>query len=492
MSEDLIAKLGRFGVIDIGSNSVRFVVFDGQARSPAYFFNEKVLCGLGRDIRITGKLHPEGRTRARAALMRFQALSKEMNIQSLSIVATAAVRDAIDGPDFQAAIFAETGMQMQVIEGATEARLSAQGILLGWPKASGLVCDIGGASMELAQIVDGDVLATETSPLGPMHLAGISDDLDCLDTEIDARLDALLTKFDRTQDRLFLVGGSWRAIAKLDMALSDYPLHVLDSYSPDLDRFDETLGRIIDLPLEEAVALTGTSVARLTLVPIAARVLRRLIRKLKLKSVLVSAYGLREGLLYEGMSANIRGQDPLLSAAIARERSAARFPNFGAKLAVWAKPLFPDIDEDRWRLVQAACHLHDVAWRSHPDYRSEICFDNATRTDLGGLTHPERMALAIALQRRYKSGNKSGKFRAMRDLLSEDDLAFAQTLGLAMRLGALTAGPTAALLGQLVLCGETLEWHLPAEAEILIGEVAQKRLNALADAMGKNPSVLFD
>ncbi|MEM6306471.1 MAG: exopolyphosphatase, partial [Pseudomonadota bacterium] len=144
--------LSRVGVIDVGSNSVRMVVFDGAARSPAYFFNEKIMCALGAGLPETGHLNPEGRARALAAMHRFAALKQAMGIEYLSTVATAAVRDAKDGPDFAAQVERETGITLWVIDGAEEARLSAQGVLLGWPGYYGLVCDIGGSSMELAEI----------------------------------------------------------------------------------------------------------------------------------------------------------------------------------------------------------------------------------------------------------------------------------------------------------------------------------------------------
>jgi exopolyphosphatase/guanosine-5'-triphosphate,3'-diphosphate pyrophosphatase len=380
---------------------------------------------------------------------------------------------------------------MRVIAGQEEARLSAQGILLGWPNANGLVCDIGGASMELAHISHGNITSTETSPLGPMQFADHNMTQIELDAEIDKRLDILLAQFDTVQDQLFLVGGSWRAIAKLDMAISKYPLRILDAYSPDLDVFDATLEHIIDLPLEDKMALTGTSPARLSLVPMAARVLRRLLRKLTLNRLLVSAYGLREGLLYEGMPKNVRDEDPLLIAAQAREQASARFPRFGEELAQWVMPLFPEISNGHKRLVTAACHLHDVSWRSHPDYRSELCFDNATRTDLGGLLHSERMILAMAQRRRYKSWEKTDQFVAIKKLLSPEDVQFAQTLGIAMRLGALMAGPSSEFLGELRIADDTLEWVLGAKSQVLFGEVTQRRFNALADTLGKKPVVII-
>ena len=150
-------ELKRVGVVDIGSNSIRLVVFDGAARSPAYFYNEKVMAGLGQDMVQTGKLNAKGVERAAAALKRFAALADGMGIGPLSCVATAAMREAEDGEEFRRRVERETGLKIWVIDGEEEARLSAQGVLLGWPDARGLVCDIGGSSMELAEVEGGRI-----------------------------------------------------------------------------------------------------------------------------------------------------------------------------------------------------------------------------------------------------------------------------------------------------------------------------------------------
>ncbi|MGL4280840.1 MAG: exopolyphosphatase, partial [Albidovulum sp.] len=123
-----VRALDRIGVVDVGSNSVRMVVFDGAARSPAYFYNEKVMAGLGQGLAETGRLNPKGRERALAALKRFAALAKGMSLPPLPCVATAAVREAADGPEFQAQVERETGLKLWVIDGQEEARLSAQGV----------------------------------------------------------------------------------------------------------------------------------------------------------------------------------------------------------------------------------------------------------------------------------------------------------------------------------------------------------------------------
>jgi len=251
MNNTNLTELHRVGVIDIGSNSVRLVVFDGAARSPAYFYNEKVLCGLGRGIAESGVLHPEGRIRALRALDRFKAICDRINVHSLSAVATAAVREATDGPAFCAEVLANTGIEITVASGLEEARLSAQGVLLGWPTARGLVCDIGGASMELAEVAKGEVARRETSPLGPLKLATVSDDLEGYIADEIAKLRA---KIDGDYKHLFLVGGSYRAIAGIDMARRKYPLDVLHEYKIEPADLVETLDWIIGTKATEIAA----------------------------------------------------------------------------------------------------------------------------------------------------------------------------------------------------------------------------------------------
>jgi exopolyphosphatase/guanosine-5'-triphosphate,3'-diphosphate pyrophosphatase len=219
--------LSRVGVVDVGSNSVRLVVFDGAARSPAYFYNEKIMCALGAGLSETGHLNPEGRARALSAIRRFQEIARQICHGDLTAVATAAVREASDGPDFCEEVLRETGLNIHVIDGQEEARLSAQGVLLGWPGSYGLVCDIGGSSMELAEINDGKVGRRVTSALGPLKLRDIKGGKKGRRAYITDTLDQLKETMGSQRNRLFLGGGSWRAIARIDMERRGYPLRVL-------------------------------------------------------------------------------------------------------------------------------------------------------------------------------------------------------------------------------------------------------------------------
>lgn len=477
--------LSRVGVVDVGSNSVRLVVFDGAARSPAYFYNEKIMCALGAGLSETGRLNPKGRERALAAIRRFQLLAAGMGIPPLTAVATAAVRDASDGADFCDQILQETGLKIYVIDGEEEARLSAQGVLLGWPTANGLVCDIGGASMELAEVADGQVGRRLTSPLGPLKLSNVPGGKRGLKQHVSGILDDLYRQIPVEKKRLFLVGGSWRAIAKLDMLRRGYPLTVLHEYRMTPKSVMQTVKWITENDLGDLRDQTGTSQARMDLVPIACEVLKRLVRKFKPREIAVSSYGIREGMLYEQMPQKLRNRDPLIEACRFAESKDARWPGFGKALYGFITPLFKSANADRKRLILAACLLHDVTWRAHPDYRAEVCFDNATRANLGGLRHRERVFLGLALLHRYKNNRQSSRFKPMVKLLTEKDAKDAEVLGKAMRFGAMLAVVELDKMAELRYFPKKkqLELRLNEKGRGLFGEVAEARFMSLAKCL---------
>ena len=477
--------LSRVGVVDVGSNSVRMVVFDGAARSPAYFYNEKVMCGLGKGLAETGHLNPEGRARALVALRRFALLARGMNIHNLTVVATAATREATDGPAFQAEVLAQTGLKLWIVDGEEEARLSAQGVLLGWPEAKGVVCDIGGNSMELARIGDGKVTRRVTSPLGPFRLQQIKGTAADRQKHIVKILKGLQAEMKSEGERIYLVGGSWRVIARLDMERRNYPLTVLHEYRMTPRNLLDTIQWILGSDPATLRARIGTSSERMDLVPLACEVLRELIDLLKPSEIDVSAYGIREGLLYEVMPERLRQRDPLIEAARIAEQISSRIPGTGKMLFEFLAPLFPDASKERIRLTKAACLLHDTTWRAHPDYRAEACFDNATRANLGGLDHPGRVFLGLSLLHRYKNSRAGSRLEPLFRLLTDDQMQDAEILGKAMRFGAMFAVGDPAKAGTLKWSPKKrlLELTLTPDGQDLFGEVARARFASLALAM---------
>ncbi|MEM7242945.1 MAG: Ppx/GppA family phosphatase [Pseudomonadota bacterium] len=486
-----IHVVDRFGVIDIGSNSVRLVVFEGANRSPSYFYNEKVLCGLGIGLASSGVLNPDGRKRALATLKRFQLLTERMHLTKLRIVATEAVRRAKDGPDFCAQVKDMTGLVVDVISGREEASLSAQGVLLSNPKARGLICDIGGASMELGVLDQSKIGLTKSSHLGPMSIQALVQDGADEKKIIKEGVQALSADFEQKAEMIYLIGGSWRAIAILDMIRTDYPLHVLHEYEPELLGLKETLKLVSEGGLLSLAEGTSISSRRLNLLPVAARVLLTLLDALGPKRMRFSSFGLREGVLYNELSKEARAKDPLIEAARAEESARARFPGFGDALFDWLKPLFTEKPTETLRLIRAACLLHDVHWTSHPDYRAEVCFDAATHTNLSGLDHRGRVFLAWVLMNRYKPRGLTRTYIDVEGLISEEDQKLAYAVGLAIRLGAMMSSADPAHMGRLRLSETALSIELPADSAALFGEVVEKRFNALADALGRQPELTY-
>ncbi|WP_238366998.1 Ppx/GppA family phosphatase [Mesobacterium pallidum] len=479
-------RLARVGVLDVGSNSVRMVVFDGAARSPAYFFNEKVMAALGAGLGETGRLNPEGRVRALSAIHRFQTIAEGLGIAPLSAVATAAVRDAEDGQEFRDEVLAKTGLHLHVIDGEEEARLSAQGVLLGWPEARGLVCDIGGSSMELAEIGNGEVGRRVTSGLGPLKLKAIPGGKKARAKYIRDVIEGLQARIEPKYDRLFLVGGSWRAIARIDMERRGYPLHVQHEYRMSVKACRETIKFIQKNDLEELRLRCSISTARMSLVPLASEVLRVLVGHFSPKEIAVSSYGIREGLLFEKMPQDLRDRDPLIEACRFAEQKDARVPGFGRVLYRFIEPLFRHARPERKRIIQAACLLHDVSWRAHPDYRAEVTFDNATRANLGGLKHSERVYLGLSLLHRYRNSRDGSPYAELFRLLDPADVHQAEVVGKAMRFGAMMWLTDHAAPGELRWRPKkkVLELELAERAAPLFGEVALARFQSLAKALG--------
>ncbi len=475
----------RIGVIDVGSNSVRMVVYDGACRSPGQLFNEKVMCGLGADLGRTGRLPKEGVERALRALTRFAALAPQLKVGALAGVATAAVREAEDGAAFCTAVQARTGIRLRVISGAEEAELAATGVLFGTPSSTGVVVDLGGASLEFCRIAKGRPQTGLSTPLGPLRVGGRRDGAE-IDRDIRRYLDTLADGYRLDGGTLHLVGGAFRALARAEMERAGYPLIVLHEYRLPLEQA-HALGQWASRASgSELSGLSSVSAARRENLPFTGRLLTHLIRALKPGSVQVSAFGLREGLCLETMSPALRGEDALLAGAREQERRRARAPGFGDELADWAVGVLAPRDAKEARLMRAAALLSDVNWRTHPDYRAQNCWETVTRTTLSDLGHEGRVFVGAALVARYKGAKKANGSVPALALLPLRRQTEATQLGLALRLGATLAGSAPGVLdyARLRRSGERLRLSLTGPALPFAGEEVEKRLGALAKSLG--------
>lgn len=476
----------RIGVIDVGSNSVRMVVFDGPCRTPAVLFNEKVLCGLGAELQQSGRLAPKGIERARRALVRFAALAPQMRVGALAGIATAAVREAADGQAFCAAVEAETGIRLRVVTGAEEAELAAKGVLFGNPGAAGVVVDLGGASLEFCRVAGGRAEAGLTTPLGPLRLRARAAGGAELEREIRRQIDAVGKAYLLHGGTLYLVGGAFRALARTAMHQAGYPLRVLHEYRLDREAALNLAKWVRDQRPEKLAEIPGVGSSRAAHMPISSRILAALLSALEPGTVQISGFGLREGVCLDNLAPGTRDEDALLAGAREQERRRARAPGFGEELGRWLMQVLPPIDAAEERLMRAAALLVDVNWRTHPDYRAVACWETVTRTNLTDLGHQGRAFIGLALVSRYKSGRKASEERYGLSLLSGAQQSRAYQLGLAMRLGSVLAGSGPGVLAfcRLAQGARGLELRLSGPAQPFAGEEVAKRLGALAKAMG--------
>jgi len=484
--------VGPVAVIDVGSNSIRLVVFSGLERGATTLFNEKVLCGLGRDLAGSGHLHPRGVEMARQNLVRFTRLAKAMGARRIDMLATAAVREATDGSAFVAEIEDLCGQPVHVLDGVEEARLSALGVLAGFPGARGVMGDLGGGSLELVALTDGDAGRSTTLRLGPFALMErFAGDRSAMRTEIDAQLAESgwggEGESEAGPNTFYPVGGAWRSLARIHMQQSGYPLHVVHGYPMSGSQVND-LSRVISRLSRRSLAkIQGIARPRLETLPAAALVLNQVLRTLRCRNVVFSAFGLREGHLFDLLGAAERARDPLLAVAADIAGRAARFETIGDDLLTWTDCLFAGESATERRLRLAACLLSDVAWREHPDYRAGQAFTHILHYPLSGIGHRERVFLAVAVRARYGGAAKGREVAPFLNLLEPRAAHRARVLGLALRLAYRVSGATAPVLKRSALAYDktvgALRLSLPSDGSAPGGEAVRRRFDELAKAL---------
>ena len=482
-------SFGPVGIIDIGSNSVRFVAYGGTARVPSSLFNEKTTAALGRGLAIDGNLDEEAMSQTLEALARFRSLGKEMGLRKLHTVATAAVRDARNGAEFLKRV-AALGLKPRLLSGREEAELSGLGVISGIPRANGIVADLGGGSLELVGVARGGAGEGVSLPLGVLRFDG-PPDLAEIEQAIRYAIAGSRLRDAARGHGLYLVGGSFRALATLDLKLLGHPLPIVHQHRIARDRIGELLDVATREPLDTLKAQTGLSPTRITALPIAATILEAMYEVLGPRQAVTSAFGLREGLLYRDLDALRREEDPLLAAALEIGEKLGRFGDHGAALDQWIAPLFPDEPPDWQRLRLAACLMADIGWNAHPDFRAERAVDMAVHGNWVGIDAHGRAMLGRALCSAF--GGDGGFSKQLTGLLrpGEDDRAIAW--GKAIRLAQRFSGGTEALLrkSSLALRERRVVLTLAERHRPLASGAVERRLQQLAKALDRSPAISF-
>ena len=428
-------------------------------------FNEKVLCGLGSDLEVTGRLTQKAVDQALANLSRFTELTRAMDVESVDAVATAAVRDAADGRLFVKRVAQECALKLRILSGEEECEYTALGVLSSVPRADGLVGDLGGGSLELVRISGNEISDGFTLPLGPLRLvardAGKRGDLI---TDIERVLENVRQSHIPSGEIFYLVGGNWRSLARLHMAQTDYPLRVVHCYTVGYEEIYEFVDLISKQSSTSLIGVSSIAERRLKLLPVGATVLLALLRRFRPREVIFSGTGLREGLAYAKLGAH--------------------------ELAAWIGSIFPSESPRERRLRHAACLLSDIAWRVHPDYRAEYALMEALWLQ-AAINHTGRTFLGLAIMHRYSSKKIPKLATQVKHLLDPNALCQARAVGLAARVGETLCGGVPGLLSSFNLVRHedrlTLE-HQPKDSR-MIGHVVRARFRALAKHLSLKASI---
>jgi exopolyphosphatase / guanosine-5'-triphosphate,3'-diphosphate pyrophosphatase len=486
-------------VIDIGSNSVRLVVYEKMARSLITIFNEKTLCGLGREVQTTGLLAPDAVAKALTSLKRFRALCRVMKVGRVYAIATAACRDATNGPDFIARAERICGVGIDILSGPREAKLSALGVVSGIHKPDGIVGDLGGGSLELIDVRGNRVLSGVTLPLGSLALQDLSHkSLKRAERIVRSELSGVVALKAGRGRAFYAVGGTWRALARIHIIQSEYPLRVMHGYSiPAADALDfaQRLRRLVAANMLANIEVVAD--ARRPLLAYAALVLEYIIRVAKPKTIVFSTFGVREGLLYAKLPQTERAKDGLICAAQDLNELLSRSARHAQELIEWTDRLvrvvkLRETEEDR-RLRHAACLLSDIGWRVHPDHRGEETLNLITNGNFGAVSHQGRAFVALSVFFRYAGLSEENQPPVIvQELVPPGMLERARVLGAAFRVAHLISAARPGVLPATHFRSKGRKLMLVFEHRLvdLVADRVGSRFKQLARLVGRSGTIV--
>ena len=483
-------------VIDIGSNSIRLVIYASGGRYPFPLFNERSNCRLGEGIDADNMLREDRISVSLEALSRFASIMKSMGVVKTHAVATAAVRRAANADEFTGPAGAILGTPIEVLSQAEEAHHVSRGLTLNQPTATGYVADLGGGSLELVDLEAGKLRHSTSVNFGHLSEIGVN--------EIEAMLAQVPWLEEGRHAALFGVGGSFRALGLAYIEQTGYPLPVLHGLRIP-GRSSRSLLKAFS---RETPDLSGVPLGRQKTMPMAAQIMRVLLERIKPDKIIVSGTSIRDGLIAEKELADLEGSDFLQVVSAEISRASHRFGDVPHALFTLLQPMFhmpktkdsdkiakaakvanPDkVAAERRkfdRLLEAACNLSDLCWNEHEDVRGDLGARRVLGLPVNCVTHKERIWLATAIYHRYV-GRKTNKPRPpeLGFILGRGRRGQATTIGLGLRFALTFSGGTADGLKGIKLTndGQTLTLHVSEACAKLVDNHARRRFQQLAQS----------
>src|SRR5689334_17248744 len=470
-----------------------------MARSLISVFNEKTLCGLGREVQSTGLLAPDAVDKALTSLKRFHALCKIQKVGRVYAIATAACRDATNGPDFIARAERICGTRIEILSGPREAKLSALGVVSGVHKPDGIVGDLGGGSLELVDVRGHQIRGGVTLPLGSLALQDLSHkSLKRAERIVKNELSEVPRLKAGRGRTFYAVGGTWRSLARIHIIQSGYPLRVMHGYSIPAAEALNFVRRLRRLAAANMLAnIEAVADARRPLLAYAALVLEYIIRVARPKTITFSTFGVREGLLFSMLPETERNKDGLICAAQSLNELLSRSARHAQELIAWTDRLVRVVhlreSEEERRQRHAACLLSDIGWRAHPDHRGEQTLEIITNGNFGSVSHPGRAFVALSVFFRYAGLSEENQPPpVIQEQVPHAMLERAKVLGAAFRVAHLISAARPGVLPATHFRSQGRKLMLVFEHQMvdLVADRVGSRFKQLARLVGRSGSIV--
>jgi len=480
-------------LIDIGSNSVRLVVYRDYSHYPFPVLNERVTCKLGQGLDETRMLNSERMDSTLEVLGRFAHLLKAINPSFVYVAATAAVRRATNGAEFAHHAEQILGYQVHVLPAEEEARLISLGITRFEGKISGIVADLGGGSIEIVHVDKGKSVNMISLNIG--HLTSRKP------SEIKRAIKEIGWLKQAKGLPLYGIGGSFRAIGSAYISRQNYPLPLLHGLEIDKDDVLDILSSLISSPAD----MTGVPVSRQTTILPAAVIIKHLVKASGISELIVSGTSIRDGLMADIFPQTYNHGDPLLLACGDLARESQRADGLSEALAALLAPIAAVFKHAKlgtirgshkqfMRMVEAACLLSDICWNEPSDLRGQLACSRILALPVFSLTHIQRAWLAKAVYHRYV-GTKPNKAQPILSdtLLARRERFSAKVVGLGMRFGQNFCGGVPEYLSELSVRVEAnkLICSVPEKRALLMDMPSQRRFAIFAESCRLKPVICY-
>ena len=419
----LTQQKAKIAVIDIGSNSIRLVIFDRYGRYPYPLFNERITCQLGANLQQTKMLREDRIDHALETLKRFSRIVKTADLGSVHAIATAAARQAVNAKDFLDPAEKILKNNIRVLSGKEEALLVAQGLLANIPKANGIIGDLGGGSLELIRVKKG--IISDAISLNFGHLSGGNI------KELSEKIRSFKWNNDGTEEYFYGVGGSFRALGLAYKYKRKYPIDLLHGLSIPIKKTNRILNKII----KTKGTMKGLPLSRKETMSNAANIIKTVLKETITNNIMICGTSVRDGVVLNALDTSKTKTDPLLITCKEIAKQTERFSGLSGSLEKLLQPLIKiGNKDDLERLLKAACYLSDISWNEYSNSRSFLAAERILLLPINSITHRERAWLSNTLFYRYARQFEIDKFPFdFSSVLEKNDQYTSRTLGLALR-----------------------------------------------------------